>query len=347
VTGTSQYNFDLNYKTSVYAMDFPGLGEKLSGAPGCVIIDERVNRLHHTNFDFPRDIPLLTLPAGEKNKTIATVNRIYRFLAENGVNRDSVVYVLGGGTITDVASFAVSTFKRGCRLINVPTTLLGMIDAAQGGKTSVNAGFLKNSVGTFYPAEEVIIVPEFLTTLAKQDLQNGLAEMLKLWFINPALSDIKPDYHEHSSSVQIMEYAKAKLDICTKDPIDRNDRRLLNLGHTFGHVLESVSRYQIPHGQAVAMGISIALKLSEKLRFIDSETALRMEHLLTDFGFGIKLDSAIAKVFLAQAKTLAAHDKKVGIEGFVLVLFRGYRQVLITEALSLDEIVDFLPSCIL
>jgi 3-dehydroquinate synthase len=221
-----------------------------------------------------------------------------------------------------------------------------MTDAALGGKTAVNAEFLKNSAGTFYPAEEVIIIPEFQTTLAKQDLQNGLVEMLKLWFINSALPDIQPDNDGHIRSRQILEYAKAKLDICAKDPFDRNDRRLLNLGHTFGHILESVSRYRIPHGNAVAHGMLISLRLSHLLGFYDKLGTGEMEEIIRKHGFGLQLREDLKLRFLKEADRLVRQDKKATQKGLTLILFRGYRQVFIHENVAIGAVTDLVPQCI-
>jgi 3-dehydroquinate synthase len=322
------------------------LSESLAETGGAVIIDEKVHSLYKDKLALPADMPMLTLPAGEKHKTMQTAADIYRFLSDNTVTRDTCVFVLGGGSITDVAAYAVSTFKRGCRLVLIPTTLLGMTDAALGGKTAVNTDFLKNSIGTFYPAEEIILLPDFQSTLSAEDLQNGLAEMLKLWFINPELSDLKPNKHNMITPEQILEYAKAKLAICSADPEDRGQRRLLNLGHTFGHMLESVSRYSLPHGAAVALGMAIALRLSSRMGSLDSETAARIEAILLEYGLPVHPDASLAKRLLEKADMLIRQDKKAIARGLPLVLFKGFRQVYLEESAAISSVTELLPDCL-
>jgi 3-dehydroquinate synthase len=340
------YQFTRIHNSTIIPGTLSFLANRLPETAGLVIKDDAVHELYRRRLDFPARIPLLLLHAGEECKSPQTVQCIYRFLSENNAARDSCVYVIGGGTITDAAAYAVSTFKRGCKLILVPTTLVGMIDAALGGKTGINLGYQKNAVGTFYPADEILIIPEFQDSLPESELQTGLAEMLKLWFIDKELSLPKLNMHKLITPEQLVEYAKAKLQTCSNDVEDKAERRLLNLGHTFGHILESISHYKLSHGRAVALGIAIALKLSCKLGYLDFEAAAEMEKTLIDFGLHTRADAEIAKLFLDKAGTLIRQDKKAGENGLPLILFKGYRQVFIDESVPLSSVLDLLPECI-
>ncbi len=253
---------------------------------------------------------------------------------------------MGGGTVTDAAAYSVSTFKRGCRLILIPTTLLGMIDAALGGKTALNYKSVKNLIGTFYPAEQVILVPEFLQTLPEDEVKNGLAEMLKLNFIMPdlpvplILGNIIP------APEIIMDYAQAKLSICSNDLTDKGNRRLLNLGHSFGHTLESYTNFRISHGDAIAWGIATAARVSEKLGYINKDTANKIVNTLETYKFNTYLEAGIKSDFLASIPELILQDKKTDNDLLTLVLFKETGTVTLCKGLTPETITDILPDCV-
>ena len=227
-----------------------------------------------------RDCPALaraeviTIPAGDDNKTIATASEVWARLSAAGCTRSSVVVNVGGGVVTDLGGFAAATFKRGVPFINVPTTLLAAVDAAVGGKTGVNHCGLKNEVGAFAEASSVIISDAFLPSLPLTELLAGYAEMLKhALLIGPeALSrhlafDItSPDLAALLTMVR--ESVELKSRIVASDPLDRGPRHALNLGHTAGHAFEShamSSGCGVPHGVAVAWGLVTELVLSHML----------------------------------------------------------------------------------
>lgn len=309
-------------------------------------MDRQVFNLHRDLINLPFTPDILQLTAGEETKTSETVKHIYDFLAKVNADRTTAIFVIGGGTISDTAAYAVSTFKRGCRLVIIPSTLLGMVDAALGGKTAINHKSVKNQVGTFYPAEQVIIVPELLQTLPEAERQNGLAEMLKLRFILPDLPNPCSIDEIIPSPEIIMEYAQAKLMFCSNDFTDRGDRRLLNLGHSFGHTLESFTDYRISHGNAVAWGIAAAARVSEKLGFITKEICSSIVSTLDSYSYTTTLDSDIKSYFLASFPELVLQDKKTENNVLTLVLFKDEGNVQICGGLSLKTITDILPDCI-
>ena len=202
----------------------------------------------------------IIIKAGEEHKNLQTVQRIWKTLLKHRADRNALIVNLGGGVITDLGGFAASTYKRGIKFINIPTTLLGMIDAAIGGKTGIDFGGGKNQIGTFAEAEEVIIDPVFLSTLPRRELLSGLAEMLKYGFISDAnlLNTNLENYQDY-----ILRCGEIKRGIVAHDPTEKGLRKVLNFGHTIeSHCLTTI--HPLLHGEAVAMGMAAALWLSVK-----------------------------------------------------------------------------------
>ncbi len=206
----------------------------------------------------------IVIKAGERHKNLQTVQRIWKTLMKHCADRNALLINLGGGVITDLGGFAASTYKRGIKFINIPTTLLAMVDAAIGGKTGIDFGGGKNQIGTFAEAEEVIIDTVFLSTLPRRELLSGLAEMLKYGFISDAnlLNTNLENYQDY-----ILRCGEIKRGIVAHDPTEKGLRKVLNFGHTIGHAIEShclTTIHPLLHGEAVAMGMAAALWLSVK-----------------------------------------------------------------------------------
>ena len=206
----------------------------------------------------------IVIKSGEQHKNLQTVQRIWKTLLKHHADRNALLINLGGGVITDLGGFAASTYKRGIKFINIPTTLLAMVDAAIGGKTGIDFGGGKNQIGTFAEAEEVIIDPVFLSTLPRRELLSGLAEMLKYGFISDAnlLNTNLENYQDF-----ILRCGEIKRRIVAHDPTEKGLRKVLNFGHTLGHAIEShclTTIHPLLHGEAVAMGMAAALWLSVK-----------------------------------------------------------------------------------
>jgi len=214
---------------------------------------------------------IFQIKAGEEYKTIQSCIKVWNFLSNWGGDRKSLLINLGGGVVTDLGGFVASTFKRGIDFINVPTSLLAMVDASVGGKTGVDLGILKNQVGTISAPKMVLVFPEFLSTLDARQTKSGFAEMLKHGLIADkdywkVLRDVKPSksYDYIQRSVQI------KNEIVEQDPFEKNIRKKLNFGHTLGHAIESyfldiTERDSLLHGEAIAAGMILEGYLSHKL----------------------------------------------------------------------------------
>ncbi|MCQ2311249.1 MAG: 3-dehydroquinate synthase [Paludibacteraceae bacterium] len=237
--------------------------------------------------------PRIEIVANEQNKCLATVQRIWDFLLSHHATRKALVVCVGGGVTTDLGGFAAATYRRGIDYVNIPTTLLAMIDAATGGKTGCNYQGLKNAIGVIREPLDTIILPQWLATLPAQQLLSGWAEMIKT-----ALLDSNELYgrvvkHPPTPSVKGREAERRELEtvikdilavkrrIVTADPTEQGLRKALNLGHTVGHALEE-SR-DIPHGYAVLYGLVAELYLSVVKAGLDRQVLQQMVHLMVEF----------------------------------------------------------------
>ena len=280
--------------------------------------EETVDRLWISKFDSffaENGIGKVVIPPGENNKNIDTVAKIWKFLSEKGADRKSLLINIGGGMLTDLAGFAATTFKRGINFLNIPTTLLSQVDASVGGKTGINFNGLKNEIGTFKEPVAVIINTNFLRTIDHENFISGFAEMIKHGLIDSKNHlaklknfDIENIYYELlqeiiCKSVNVKEYFVAN------DPTEKNIRKVLNFGHTFGHAFESLSMEQnrpILHGLAVAYGMIAELFLSgEVCGFPKTDLEEINEWLLKIYGKFKISDSDFDRLF-----ELMTHDKK-------------------------------------
>ena len=222
------------------------------------------------NFDCLRHAEIITIGATDQHKTLESLTHVWSSLQRGGATRHSLMVNLGGGMVTDLGGFAASTFKRGLNYINIPTTLLAMVDASVGGKTGINFGGLKNEIGVFSTARSVILDTQFLRTMDAENMLSGYAEMLKhgliaddsMWAELLNFDIDVPDYHQLSRMLE--DSVKVKERIVEEDPTEKGIRKALNLGHTVGHAFESfaLQRKSVLHGYAVAWGLICELYLS-------------------------------------------------------------------------------------
>lgn len=222
----------------------------------------------------------IIIKAGEQYKNLQTVQQIWETLMKHYADRNALIINLGGGVVTDLGGFAASTYKRGIKFINIPTTLLAMVDASIGGKTGIDFGGGKNQIGTFAEAEEVLVDPVFLETLPERELLSGLTEMLKYGFIaDTNLLNVNLKNYQQN----ITRCGAIKQEIVTQDPTEQGLRKVLNFGHTIGHAVESyclTTDYPLLHGEAVSLGLTAALWLSVSLCGLDEKVLLGYEKQL-------------------------------------------------------------------
>jgi 3-dehydroquinate synthase len=305
----------------------------------CLIIDHHIYELQKSLFKkFSDRYFIFTVSEGTKNLT--TLSAILDFLIQLKINRSSLIIGIGGGITTDIAAFAASIYKRGCRLMLVPTTLVAMADAALGGKSGINHGGIKNLLGSFYPAEKIIIDPEILWSLPPTEYLSGLTEIIKMSYLNNSQLD-KLLCSNAGSEELIKESIHTKMELCSRDPLDRAERRLLNLGHTFGHILESASDMTISHGQAVAIGIRAAIKFSRKKKLISEETSRKLLNKLDRADLPQTFSRTVLPQIRRRGAEFLANDKKI-FRGINLVLFRNEGKLFVYETDEVNLIISVL-----
>ncbi len=252
-------------------------------------------------------VKLLITPEGENQKTLNSLDKVWSKCAVEGIARADAIIGIGGGATTDLAGFAASSWLRGISWYAFPTSLAGMVDAAIGGKTGVNAKSGKNLIGSFYSPSEVLIDLSFLNTLPKRDLSAGMAEVIKCGFIADyrilnLAQDVDLDYQQ-----LIARSIKVKSDVVSKDFKESKLREILNYGHTLGHAIEKNSGYRLRHGEAVSIGMVFAAELSKQLAGLSDDAVLLHRELLRNFALPISYPGNKFKSLL----TLLASDKKV------------------------------------
>ena len=297
-----------------------------------------------------RGIPVLTINASEQGKVMDTVLEICTWLLENGADRDALVLAIGGGITTDMTGFAASIYKRGVSFAYVPTTLLAQVDAAIGGKTGVNFDKYKNILGIIRQPEFTYLNPHVLQSLPRRDFLSGAAEMLKTFIISDngnyakACNYISSDNNDIASLEELVEAAaRVKAEVVSCDQFEKGRRRLLNLGHTFAHAIETLARrraeektpsqagsqapeYDITHGEAVSMGIIMAARLAEAV-------SAEKEDIMVEKGLAATLEADFRACMMPvdcpftieEMAPIMTKDKKAedGIIHFVLPLSIG------------------------
>lgn len=307
-----------------------------------ILTDEHTHRLcagRLRDFDYLSDAIHIVVGAEDVHKTLDTLSAVWQRLSDGGATRHSLLLNLGGGMITDLGGFAAATFKRGFRYINIPTTLLAMVDAAVGGKTGINFNGLKNEIGVFAPAAAVLIDTAFLRTLDRKNFFSGYAEMLKHGLISTEghwaellRFDAKQIDYDYLRSL-VGQSVRVKEDIVEQDPLEHGIRKALNLGHTVGHAFESLALAEgrpVLHGYAVAWGMVCELYLSQITTGFPSDKMRQTIRFVKDH-YG---------VFFIDCKhyetlyTLMLHDKKnvAGVINFTLLEDVG--------RISLDQTAD-------
>lgn len=262
-------------------------------------------------LDNVKNYEVVEIPAGESSKCVEILYQVWMSLSEMGADRNSLLINCGGGVVTDLGGFVAATYKRGIRFINIPTSLLSMVDASVGGKTGIDLGSLKNQVGTFSDAEIVNICPHFLATLPANELCSGFAEMLKHALIADekqwnALSKIEKLSPETVAPF-LEDSIKVKAKVVAQDPTEKGLRRILNAGHTIGHAVESFymdSKNPIMHGKAVALGLIIESHLAMQKGLLSKDELTQLTSVIKKWYAPIEIPSA------KTLEELMKHDKK-------------------------------------
>jgi 3-dehydroquinate synthase len=305
-----------------------------------ILTDETVFALHKNKFE--RYI-VITIDGTEKNKTQQTIDSIINQLLEKDIDKSYMLVGVGGGVVTDMVGYVASIYKRGIKLGLVPTTILGMTDAAIGGKNGVNVGVYKNMVGTTYRPQFILYDFSFLQSLPKAEWINGFAEIIKHACIKDAAMFDNLEKHtidfyiENKEAIAklIEDNATLKMTVVKNDEHETGERYMLNFGHTFGHAVENL--YKIPHGSAVSLGMVMAAKISEEINNFASEAKVRLIKLLQQYELPINFE-----IDKPQVLSLLKQDKKrAGDEiNFVLLNTIGEAMVQKISFVQLEDLLD-------
>lgn len=321
-----------------------------------ILTDEHTHRLcmpRMREVSFLKEATEICIGAGDVHKTLETLASVWQVLSEKGATRHSLLINLGGGMVTDLGGFAAATFKRGLAYINVPTTLLAMVDASVGGKTGINFNGLKNEVGVFAPASSVLLDTEFLRSLNAENFFSGYAEMLKHGLISTTahwaeLLAFDTDTIDYAYLKQLVgQSVQVKEDIVEQDPFEHGIRKALNLGHTAGHAFESLALAEnrpVLHGCAVAWGIVCELYLSHiKAGFPKEKMRQTIQFIKENYGafaFDCKQYERLYEYM--------QHDKKntAGVINFTLLKEIGDISINQTaDKETIFEMFDFYREC--
>ena len=317
-----------------------------------ILSDKKVYDLFPDYFPFfseDIDVQCITLTCDEKIKDIHAVLSIWNFLLSQQFNRNSLLINWGGGVVCDLGGFIAATFKRGIRLINVPTTLLAMIDAAHGGKNGINLQHYKNTIGTFYLPDEVLIDSTFLNTLPQEEVLNGFAELIKYALIADAELWKQLKKMQHVSKNQIPQNwlekaANFKKELTKKDLFDKNERQLLNFGHTIGHAIETfmqMNNKPVAHGFAVAQGICCEAYISYLHQFI---THQQVDEICDFIKKHYEL-SSFSEEEVSHIAKKCMQDKKNLNNDIRMVLLKDVGEGVVGQSVTLKHIKNSLSAC--
>jgi 3-dehydroquinate synthase len=325
---------------SVFSEDGMNLLRVAVGAARCVIVTNPTLRPLYGE-KLAAALPnaaLVTMPDGEQYKTMDTIGQLYTEFVQAKLDRAGAVIALGGGVVGDTAGFAAATYMRGVRFIQMPTSLLSMVDSSVGGKVGVDLPLGKNLVGSFKQPDAVFIDPAMLQTLPLREWRCGMAEVIKHGLLadsrllDPAL------WSPERAPELIRRAVQVKVDVVEADPYEHNIRAHLNLGHTFAHAIEQVSGYAWPHGEAVGAGLVAAARLSVGEGLAPAALAEQVESLVSE----IDLPTRIGALDPAALYAAMATDKKWAGGKSRFVLLRGVGQPLIAEGVSRESVLTVL-----
>lgn len=287
-----------------------------------------LSRLHKLNVD----ANIYIIPAGESSKSHKELIKLYDYLSQLNITRNDYIIALGGGVTGDLAGFAASTYLRGLYLLQIPTSLLAMVDSSVGGKVAVNLPTGKNLVGSFYHPQAVIIDPEILKTLPNRHFADGMAEVIKYGCIRDSELFVKLEAFRSREEVMenieeiIYRCCLVKKDVVEKDERENGLRMILNFGHTFGHAIEKCFEYKkYTHGEAIAMGMVFISQLSRKLGLCTNHTVAKIKTILSKYN----LPTDFPRLKPEEVFNVVVKDKKIRTNSVNLVLIQNIGSVTI------------------
>ena len=302
-----------------------------------IFIDSKLSSIINLDPKFK----IFELEINESTKDLNTIQKIWKIMFSESLDRSSKIIGIGGGVLSDLVGFATSTFKRGANLSLVPSTFLGMVDAAHGGKTGFNNEFGKNQIGTFFIPEKIFICTEFLDSLSEIEMNNGIIESLKAGFLgDKEIIEMIYQYKLNNLEEIIKKSIQVKYDILKNDLRESNERMFLNLGHTIGHLIEKDSNYSISHGQAVAIGMLKGFEISESKFNLNSsirdefKSFLNKQSMKTEYSFNSNK---------SELKEIISNDKKVTSDVVKFVLIKNIQEPVLID-FSINDLLEVLTN---
>lgn len=281
------------------------------------------------------------IPAGEEHKNLETVSRLWECFLENGLDRKSTVIALGGGVIGDLTGFAASTYMRGINWIAVPTTLLSMVDASLGGKTGFDLPEGKNLIGSFYPPKLVLADPTLLLTLPERELISGMAEVVKHGMISdPGLFDLCSrglDWVKANLEDIVKRAVAVKVKVIEGDPYEKGFRAALNAGHTVGHAVELVSKFELRHGEAIAIGMVAEAKYAERIGVAKKGLSQGIAQVLSMLGLPTSIPDGMPRAAIIRAMRV---DKKKNAANIRFALPVEIGKVELVDVTDLESVLE-------
>jgi 3-dehydroquinate synthase len=339
--GSCSYEIQVGFRLLEKAGDWL----KKNGYSGKVVVitDTTVGNLYANALSQSLNIQgfkvvTLEVPPGEQQKSLENAGVLYQQLADSLIERNTPILALGGGVIGDLAGFVAATYMRGVPLIQIPTTLLAQVDSSIGGKVAVDHAFLKNIVGAFYQPQVVFSDIHCLETLPEVELVNGMAEVIKsaaikdsdfFGFLEANLARAGALDMKVLEKI-VIETAGIKAGIVSQDEKDTGLRNILNFGHTVGHALETVSGFQLKHGQAVAIGMIAAARISNRLGFLNKKGVSSLTNLIQKAG----LPTDISGYDIREIISIMKHDKKVKQDKIRFILLKAIGEAVISDDVS-------------
>ena len=302
-----------------------------------IFIDSKLSSIVNLDPKFK----IFEIEINESTKDLNTIQKIWKIMFSESLDRSSKIIGIGGGVLSDLVGFATSTFKRGANLSLVPSTFLGMVDAAHGGKTGFNNEFGKNQIGTFFIPEKIFICTEFLDSLSEIEMNNGIIESLKAGFLGDK-EIIEMIYQDKLNNLEeiIKKSIQVKYNILKNDLRESNERMFLNLGHTIGHLIEKDSNYSISHGQAVAIGMLKGFEISESKFNLNSsirdefKSFLNKQSMKTEYSFNSNQ---------SELKEIITNDKKVTSDVVKFVLIKNIQEPVLID-FSINDLLEVLTN---
>jgi 3-dehydroquinate synthase len=311
-----------------------GFGQKAAVITNPVVKSLHGDRLRDDLNAAGFKVAVMVVPEGELYKSLDEAGKLFEQLAEFQAERNTPIIALGGGVIGDLAGFVAATYMRGVPLIQIPTTLLAQVDSSVGGKVAVNHGRLKNNIGTFYQPRLVMADSLTLSTLPESELRNGIAEVIKYGAMRDpqlfALVERNPSPKMDLWEDIIARCVTIKAAIVEQDEKDLGLRNILNFGHTVGHAVETVSNYEMKHGQGVAIGMVAAATISERMGFCSEEVVSRLKAVVLAAG----LPTKIPHLDVSQIIEALQHDKKKSDGRVRFILLKGLGEAFIYDQID-------------